>query len=180
MRSTAILALLLVALPACQSEKPETEDSPGLERIEVEGIERVSQSSTVYLSSQPTKAGFANAKARGVKTVLDLRRPQETDHDDRALVTGEGLEYVNVPIAGLDGLTDDNFAAVREILRDPSRRPILVHCASANRVGAVWYAYRRLDQGISAERALWEAREVGLSKKPLETRAVEYVTNQRP
>lgn len=180
MRLATVFISVLFVFSGCTSEKPDVEFSPGLERVKIEGIERTSQSATVYLASQPTEAGFANAKTAGVKTVLDLRRPEETEHDDQAMVSGAGLDYVSLPIAGVDGLTDEAFAAVRKILRDPARRPILVHCASANRVGAVWYAYRRLDQGISAERALWEAREVGLTKKPLEERAIGYVASQRP
>ena len=63
----------------------------------------------------------------------------------------------------------------REVLSDHERKPILVHCASANRVGAVWLAHRVLDDGLAYEAALAEAKTVGLKAPALEQRAKEYI-----
>ena len=53
--------------------------------------------------------------------------------------------------------------------------PTLLHCAVADRVGAIWYAYRRLDGHLSPEAAKREADTVGLRSPAYLDRAREYV-----
>ena len=47
------------------------------------------------------------------------------------------------------------------VVEDPNNAPLLVHCASANRVGAMWTLYR-VRQGIPLAIALEEGRTAGL------------------
>jgi protein tyrosine/serine phosphatase len=47
------------------------------------------------------------------------------------------------------------------VVEDPDNAPLLIHCASANRVGAMWALYRAL-KGNPEELALEEARTIGL------------------
>ena len=54
-------------------------------------------------------------------------------------------------------------------------RPALVHCGSANRVGAVYLPWRVLDGGLSVEDALAEAKVVGLKTPMYETKALDYI-----
>ena len=51
----------------------------------------------------------------------------------------------------------------------------MLHCGSANRVGAVWMVYRVLDEGVTWEQAHREALEVGLRTDGYVERAKEYV-----
>jgi uncharacterized protein (TIGR01244 family) len=139
-------------------------------------IERLHTVGGVFLASQPGAKDFEQAASSGIKTVLDLRKPGElTTFDERATVEGLGMAYVNVPFSRPEELTDDVLDRAREVLSDPERKPILVHCASANRVGAVWLAHRVLDDGLAYEAALAEAKRVGLKAPPLEQRAKEYI-----
>ena len=55
----------------------------------------------------------------------------------------------------------------------------MLHCASGNRVGAVWLAYRVLDEGLEPGAALEEARTIGLRSAGYEERALEYVRARR-
>jgi hypothetical protein len=63
---------------------------------------------------------------------------------------------------------------VRELLRT-TERPLLFHCASANRVGANWIPYRMLDQGVTWEQAVDEARAMGLRTEAYVDLARDYV-----
>ena len=56
---------------------------------------------------------------------------------------------------------------------------MLLHCASSNRVGAVWLAYRALDGGLSIEEAKAEAKIVGLKSPALEAKAIDYVKRKK-
>jgi uncharacterized protein (TIGR01244 family) len=133
----------------------------------------------VFLASQPAPADFEQAKKGGVKTVVNLRHPSEVKEFDEQKVVGDlGLAYHNVPWSGPAELTDEKFSEVRKLLREVER-PVLLHCASANRVGAMWLAYRVLDEGATIDEATAEARIVGLKSPELEKMATDYVRRQK-
>lgn len=71
-------------------------------------------------------------------------------------------------------MTDEVLDRARAELK-AAPRPILMHCASANRVGAVWLPYRVLDGGLSWDDAVAEAKVVGLRSAELEAKARDYV-----
>ncbi len=133
----------------------------------------------VFLAGQPTPAGFAEAQKAGVRTVVNLRAANELDWDEKATVVDLGMQYVHVPIASVDALTDDVFAQMRELLKDKTKRPMLVHCFSAGRVGAAWLAHRVLDDGLTVEAAVAEAKTIGLKKEDFIAKATDYVKRMK-
>lgn len=95
----------------------------------------------------------------GIQQVIDLTPDAETpEFDEAATVRGAGLAYANLPLAGAAGLTRDNVQAFDALLRD-ARQPVLVHCGSGNRVGAMaalraaWVDGQPLEQAIATGRA---------------------------
>ena len=101
-----------------------------------------------------------------------------TEFDEAALVTKLGMAYHNLGFGSAEELTDDLFTRARGILADQLQRPLLFHCASANRVGAFWLAYRVLDEGEPYDDALAEAKKVGLRSAAYEKRAREYTRSR--
>ncbi|NOT30625.1 MAG: hypothetical protein HOP15_09290 [Planctomycetes bacterium] len=146
-----------------------------LEPYSCGGITRMHTLGGVFLASQPSAADFEQAKVGGVKTVINLRLDSEqSGFDERATVTGLGLAYVHLPWNGAEQLTDEVFTRARELL-STAERPLLVHCASANRVGALWIPWRVLDGGRSLEEAVAEAKTIGLKTGDYEAKARDYV-----
>ncbi len=142
-------------------------------------IQRLNTFAGIFLASQPAADDFRQAKQGGVKTVINLRKPDELKEFDEPKLTGElGLRYINLPWNSADELTDAVFGEGRKLLNE-AERPILLHCHSGNRVGAIWLAWRALDGGLSYEDALAEARTVGLKAPPLEAKARDYIERQR-
>ena len=132
----------------------------------------------VFLASQPSASDFEQAKKGGVKTVINLRQPGEQEgFNEKKFIEGLALTYHNVPWNGPDELTDAKFDQVRTLLRE-AERPILLHCSSANRVGAMWLAYRVLDDGATIDKATQEAKTIGLRSPDLEARAMNYIKQQ--
>jgi uncharacterized protein (TIGR01244 family) len=179
----ALLALLPSAC-ACAGTGGSVVDPPvegALERLEprtLGGIARLHALGDVLASSQPAPEDFEEIRASGVRTVVNLRTAEEQlDLDERALVTGLGLTYVHLPWNGVERLTDEVFARSRELL-ESVERPLLLHCASANRVGALWIPWRVLDGGVPLEEAVAEARTIGLKTAEYEARARDYVARQ--
>jgi uncharacterized protein (TIGR01244 family) len=135
----------------------------------------VHRAGDVYMAGQLTPEGYTEAQEQGVRTVVNLRTAAELDWDEKTHVERLGMRYIHVPVASSDAMTDDVFARLRELFRDSGQRPILVKCRSAGRVAAAWLAYRVLDDEMSLEPALQEARAVGLRKEDYIRKTTDYV-----
>jgi len=76
------------------------------------------------------------------------------------------------------GVTDAKIDETRELLRT-AERPMLMHCSSANRVGAMWMAYRVLDEELDVEAAAAEAKVVGLRSPVYEQKIRDYIARHK-
>src|SRR5687768_12272900 len=142
-------------------------------------IARVHRLADVYLAGQPTAEDLAQAKKDGIKTVINLRPDAEIKtFDERQAAEAAGLAYVHIPFAGADDVTDAVFDEARKQLK-AAKRPILLHCGSANRVGAVWLPHRVLDGGLTWDAALAEAKTIGLRTPALEAKAKDYIERHK-
>jgi uncharacterized protein (TIGR01244 family) len=103
----------------------------------------------------------ADAKALGFKVIVDLRSPQEGIGAERDAAKAAGIRYINIPVATIAPLKDQ-VAAFAKVIEDPANLPALVHCQTANRVGAMWALYRAA-KGVPGEVAVEEGRTLGLS-----------------
>jgi protein tyrosine phosphatase (PTP) superfamily phosphohydrolase (DUF442 family) len=73
---------------------------------------------------------------------------------------------------------DETFERFRGLMQEPERRPMLVHCSSANRVGALLIPYLILDRGKMPEEAVELASRVGLRSYELKRAAIRYAARQ--
>ena len=129
----------------------------------------------VATAGQPTQEHFERLARAGYKTVIDLREPGEPrDLDEDESVRATGMQYINIPV-GHDTVDGETFERFRRILEDPENRPLLVHCSSANRVGALLIPYLVLDEGKTTEEATEIAAQVGLKSEELERATLRYV-----
>lgn len=134
---------------------------------------------TLYLAGQPTPSDIPVIKAKGIERVITLRTDGEIRWPEASTIEGAGLEFVKVPFRSPDSLTDAVFDRVRKLLRESSKKPTLLHCGSANRVGAVWLVHRVLDEGVTFDVALREAHRIGLRNAGYEAKAKDYVERKR-
>jgi uncharacterized protein (TIGR01244 family) len=115
---------------------------------------------------QPRPEHYAQLKADGVKTVLNLRTPGEHRADEeRAAVEKLGMKYFNIPVAYRTP-SDAQADEFLKITDDPVNRPMFIHCTAAIRVGAFWAIRRVMRDGMPVDKALEEARKVGLTNAP--------------
>lgn len=133
----------------------------------------------ILTAGQPSADDFEEARKAGVATVVNMRHEREMKgFDEAALMADLGITYVAMPWNGADELTDEIFDRSREIL-NTAEQPLMVHCGSANRVGAVWIPWRVLDGGISFEEALAEAKTIGLRTPAYAPKARDYIERHR-
>jgi uncharacterized protein (TIGR01244 family) len=147
-----------------------------LKEIELGSVRPLFQFGNIYFAGQPNPGDLKTLQQHGIKTVVTLRPKVELDWDERAAVEALGMRLVEVPVTGVKDFTEDKFAKVREVLRSASEQePVILHCASATRVGAAMIAFRVLDQGASVEQARSEAERVGLKSAAFVDLAQAYI-----
>lgn len=116
----------------------------------------------VVTAGRPSPDDFLLAKQRGVTRVVNLCPPAEPcAYDEEELMRELGLEYINIPVAGAADLSEDNARNLAFALENIDG-VALVHCASSNRVGALFAVKAaRLDE-MSVDAALEIGRAAGL------------------
>ncbi len=123
-------------------------------------------------------ADLGRIRAAGIKHVVDLRTAEErAGFDEAGIATGLGLGFHSIPIKGAQSLTKENAMRLDELLRHLGDEPVLVHCASGNRVGALIAVREAWIQGKSTEEAIAEGKRWGLTS--LES-SVRTILDQSP
>ncbi len=118
----------------------------------------------VYRGAQPTWEGFSNLNKLGIKIVVDLREPGDRSALENKIVTAAGMKYLSVPMYGMATPKNESVRKVLALLEDNSTGPVFVHCRrGADRTGAVIACYRIEHDGWKNDKALVEARSMGMS-----------------
>ncbi len=123
---------------------------------------------------QPTREQLVRAAELGYRVVIDLRPAGEAGRlaGEETIVTGLGMRYVHIPIAGAQDLTEANARRLDEALRRAAGEPVLFHCASGNRVGALLALEAALVDGVAPEEALALGKRAGLTRLEEATRRI--------
>lgn len=175
-----ILAYGLVASVAAIASTPAVEDTL-LSRLT--GVENACRPYPwLVTGGQPSADGLEALAEAGFHDVFDLRGAGEPrGFDEAAAARSMQLNYLQIPVTPAD-FTDSTFTAFRHhLLAHGPQKPMFIHCASGNRVGAALLPWLVLDKGHSVDTALEIARAVGLQNPDLTKRASDYTrTHQRP
>jgi len=112
-------------------------------------------SPALWRGSQPTKEGFRNLEAAGVKTIVNFRH----DHDDLPLLAGTQLKYLWIPARAWKPEEQD-LVMFLKVLEDPKNWPVFVHCAEGkDRTGYSVATYRIVVEDWSSDDAIHEMFE---------------------
>lgn len=163
--SKRLVLFVLLALSACTSasNEPEVAAASGLkvDLAAIGEIGKVEPVDGISAAGQPDEAQLKVFADSGYAAIIDLRTDDEDrGFDEPAVVAGLGMEYVSLPI----GRDDITFEKARELdaLMSAFGAPVLVHCKSSNRVGAL-LALQTFDATGDAKLALETGRAGGLS-----------------
>lgn len=118
-------------------------------------------SDRILAGGQPSLEQLEAIRDAGYRTILDLRTEGENG-PGREAVEALGLEFHRLPIAGEAGLSAENARRFATLLEE-AEEPLVVHCASGNRVGALFALKAFYVDGLDAEAALEVGREAGLT-----------------
>ncbi len=172
-----LFALTLTTIAACESSAGEDQarEKIRLKKHQLGSTTPVHAFGNIYLAGQPSPDDLAIFRSKGIKTVITLRHTKELSWDEANAVKQNDMKFIQVPFLGADQLKPKTFDKLLEILRDKKQGPVVLHCGSSNRVGAIWYAYRILDGKLSHDEAKKEAQTVGLRTPAYLDMAQKYV-----
>ncbi|MDB4624855.1 hypothetical protein OAE21_02155 [Rubripirellula sp.] len=131
------------------------------------------------LCGQPTAAEFAEAKKRGIKTVITLRKKNQIDRNEAAEQCELGMNFYQLGFHAPASLTTAIMKKDGAILGDPKHTPVMLHCAWANRVGAIWLAHRVLNNKADVATDRKQAKETGLRTPAYEERVSAYLKKSK-
>ena len=88
------------------------------------------------------------------------------------------MKYIHLPFKGSapDPKVADEFL---KVVADTANQPLFIHCGTANRVSAMWLIKRMVIDKWTEERALEEAKAIGLTSAALQKFALDYVAAHR-
>jgi protein tyrosine phosphatase (PTP) superfamily phosphohydrolase (DUF442 family) len=73
------------------------------------------------------------------------------------------MHFISIPIGGAADLTEENARRLDRAIATAESMPVIIHCASGNRVGALLALRANLIQGQNADEALAFGRAAGLT-----------------
>jgi len=158
-KSTSVLVLaLMLALPA-GARPGYAEARPGivdLSSIRIDNFGRIDPN--YYRGAQPAGRDYADLAALGVKTLINLTS-DDADMHEPAMADQAGLQYVQIPMTTHEPPTPEKLAQFLQIVTDPARQPVYVHCVGGrHRTGVMTAAYRMTQDGWTADQAFNEMK----------------------
>ena len=83
--------------------------------------------------------------------------------DERERVATRNLGFLSIPITGAVDLTEENARKLGEALRAHEGHPVLLHCGSGNRAGALLALEAFYVEGLTVEAAIALGKNAGLT-----------------
>jgi len=171
------LFLFVLTLTACsQKSKPvavATTDGPELAKPVPELADQfnhVFRAGDVYFAGLPTKQGIRELAGDGVKLVVNLltdaEQSKRVSFDEPAFLESLNIDYLQLPVKPKT-LSKQDVDRLAEKMAE-TKGKVLIHCASSNRVGALWASYLALHEGMPVEQALAHGKAAGLRASSLE------------
>lgn len=112
----------------------------------------------VLNAAQPDEKALRALASQGVKTVINLRTPQEMAQvkrggfDEEAVAKELGMAYISIPIQAAADFSPANLERVAQALEGAQGR-VLLHCQSAMRSTPMLVAYLVKYQGVPVQKA---------------------------
>lgn len=165
---SVVLALSVAALRAQPPAPTPPASSSAAAPIPVARFHRVD--GRLYRGGQPDETGFRALKEIGVRTIINLRLPEDAVRtDEQRIVESLGMRYVNIPVQDGNFFTwfrripDTSVRAFLDAVEAAEEGPVFVHCRrGTDRTGAMVAFYNIVEGGWDREKAVDEAEKRGM------------------
>ena len=165
MKRLAVLLLLGLGT-ACSVAYEQDPGAPSTLKADLDAVveqRQVTPVDGVTTAGQPDAEAFKVFAEAGYVAVIDIRTAgEDRGLDEAAVVQGLGMDYLQMPVGGSDGITFENAEKLDQLI-GLYDEPVLVHCGSANRVGAL-FALNVFRETGDMDKALEAGRAAGLTR----------------
>jgi tyrosine-protein phosphatase SIW14 len=135
--------------------------------------------STLYRGAQPEGRDYADLKALGVKTIINLTS-DDAEPNEKAMTEGAGMTYVQIPMTTHTPPTSAQLGEFLRIVNDPANQPAYVHCVGGrHRTGVMAATYRMTHEGWTADRAFAEMKQYNFGADFLHPEFKDFVYRYR-
>ena len=170
---TSLFAVLALVLAACATS---TVDMAALEDAQILNFR--APEGNVLSSGQPTREQLAVMAAAGVRHVINLRAPgEEVDFNEQEAVEALGMTYYSLPVSGAAGVNGANAGTLLDMLSATAGEPVLVHCATGNRVGGLM-AVNTFANSADINAAMAEGERWGMTSERMQQMVRQQLTEQ--
>ena len=160
---------------------PVTEQQPRAPKEDAPPIPRFLEvRPNIGTGGQPTEAGMRMLAEKGYRSIINFRTAEEMaviPHESK-LAAELGLKYFSIPFNGQEP-REVQAVAFNQLMDALEDEKVFVHCAAANRVGALMMIRLVLKEGLSLEEAEAEAARIGLHSDSLRQFARQVIEHQR-
>lgn len=163
------LALILTLLVGFQA--------PQLEKREIDGVRNFTRvDATIGCAGATDPKAMAAIAEAGYRAVLNLREASEDGAlipESQKAAEAAGLQFLHLPFKGSapDPVVATQFL---RIVTDTNHQPLFINCGSANRVASLWLIKRLVVDKWPQEKAIEEAKAIGLTSDALLKFALSY------
>lgn len=175
-RSLAALCapmLLLACSGATATQAPAQSPTPQV-ASSTAGLDAFRQPrENLWTGGRPSDADLDAFAATPGGLVISLLSADELG-DEAERVAARNLGFLLIPITGAVDLTEDNARKLGEALRNHEGQPVLLHCGSGNRAGALLAMEAFYVRGENVEAAIALGKNAGLTS--LESAVREHLT----
>ena len=132
----------------------------------------------IVTGGQPSLIDLKKLKKQGIKNIINLRGAGEFDGYDEVKETKVlGFNYITLEISSASDINIENSKKFDNLLNNLEGKT-LVHCASSNRVGALFALREALIKGKSVEDAILVGKSAGLYSLEKRVKAVLNSVNK--
>ncbi len=177
--ANALLAFLVVTSSAVAAPADNASTSvAALPPIHIDNFSRVD--AHLYRGAQPQGRDFADLKALGIKTIVNLTS-DDADPNEQALTEAAGMTYVSIPMNTRIVPTAAQLARFLSLVNDSTGQPVYVHCVGGrHRTGVMTAVYRMTHDGWSGDRAFKEMKQFKYGADFLHPEFKDFVYGYRP
>jgi uncharacterized protein (TIGR01244 family) len=136
---------------------------------------------TIACGGATTPEAVPELKKMGYVSIVNMRLANETGANvegEAAAAKAANIRYFHIPFSGAapDPAVADQFLAT---ITAPENNPAYIHCASGNRVSAMWMIKRMVVDHWDADKAYAEANALGLTSPALKQFAIDYAQTHK-
>ena len=136
---------------------------------------------TIACGGATTPEAVPEIKKLGYASIVNMRvasEPGANVEGEAAAAKAAGINFIHLPFNGSapDPAVADQFL---KLIVMPENNPAYIHCASGNRVSAMWMIKRMVVDHWDADKAYTEANALGLTSPALKQFAIDYAQSHK-